>query len=94
MLKEPDKSFYEQLNDTFRLTTIQVTYRLPDYHSILQEFLWQTLDRPPEFLRMQRFINYWVENIEAPIHSVKIANVSVISPNNFESISKYYEINY
>ena len=91
MLKDPDKSFYEQLNDNFRLTTIQVIYRLPDYHSILQEFVWQTLDHPPEFKRMQQFINYWLENIEAPIHSVKIANINVISPSNFSMVSKYYE---
>jgi len=92
MLKEPDKSFYKQLNEYFRLTTIQIVYRMPDYQSILQEFLWQTLDHPPHYPRMQRFINYWIENIEAPIHSVKIANVEVISPANFRAVSKFYEL--
>lgn len=92
MIEGPDNSFYRQLQKNFRLTTIQIVYRLPDYHSILQEFLWQTLDHPPKFPRMQEFINYWIENIEGPIYSVQIANTSVISPNNFRSVSKYYEI--
>ena len=92
MFVGPDKSFYQQLNDNFRLTTIQIYYRLPDYHSILQEFLWQTLDHPPDFPRTQQFLNYWVEHIEAPIHSVKIANIDVISPSNFRSVAKYYEL--
>lgn len=92
MFIEPDKSFYQQLTKQFRLTTIQVIYRLPDYQSILQEFLWQTLDHPPKYPRMQRFLNYWIEYIEAPIHSVRIENIEVISPANFESVSKYYEL--
>ena len=92
MFVEHNKSFYQQLNDQFRLTTIQVTYWLPDYQSILQEFLWQTLDSSPDYPRMQRFLNYWIENIEAPIHSIKIGNVEVISPANFKSVSKFYEL--
>ncbi len=86
-----DKDFYQQLNDNFRLTTILVIYRLPDYNSLLQEFLWQTLDHPPKYPRMHRFIDYWIENIEAPIYSVQIENVEIISPSNFESVAKYYE---
>lgn len=92
MFVEPDKSFYQQLSEQFRLTTIQVIYKMPDYHSILQEFVWQTLDHPPEYPRMKKFLNYWIENIEAPIHSVRIENVRVISPANFKSVSKYYEL--
>lgn len=87
-----DTSFYQQLNDNFRLASILVVYRLPDHHSILQEFFWQTLDNPNGYPRMMKFINYWIEHIEAPIHSVKIANTEIISPNNFESVSKYYEL--
>jgi len=61
--------FEKQFSDNYRLTTIEITYRLPDYHSILQEFLWQeflwqTLDRPPEYPRMYKFLDYWIENIE------------------------------
>ena len=86
-----DKDFYQQLNDQFRLTTILVVYRLPDYQSLLQEFLWQTLDCPPKYPRMHKFIDYWIENIEAPIHSIQIENIEIISPSNFEVISNYYE---
>ena len=86
-----DRDFYQQLNDNFRLTSILVIYRLPDYHSILQEFFWQALDHPPTYPRMTKFINHWIENIEAPIHAIKIANTEIISPTNFECIANYYE---
>lgn len=87
-----DKDFYSQLNDLYRLTTILVIYRLPDYQSILNEFVWQTLDHPPEYPRMFQFIEYWRKNIEAPIYSVIIENTEVISPDNFDFVDRYYEL--
>lgn len=87
-----DTDFYLQLSDNFRLTTVLIIYRIPDYQSILTEFLWQTLDIPPRYPRIYKFVNYWIEHIEAPIHSVKIANTEVISPTNFETISDHYKL--
>lgn len=87
-----DRDFYSQLNDFYRLTTILVIYRLPDYQSILNEFVWQTLDRPPEYPRMFRFLDHWRKNIEAPIYSVTIENTEIISPDNFDFVDRYYEI--
>jgi uncharacterized protein Usg len=87
-----DKDFYSQFNDLYRLTTILVIYRLPDYQSILKEFVWQTLDYPPEYPRMFQFIEHWRLNIEAPIHSVTIENTEVISQGNFEFVDRYYDL--
>ena len=87
-----DSNFSSQIKDDYRLTTIQIIYRLPDYQSILQEFIWQTLDCPPKYPRMYQFLEYWEEHIEAPIYSVKIANVEVITPGNYQLISKYYKL--
>ncbi len=84
--------FKKQFSDNYRLTTIEITYRLPDYHSILQEFLWQTLDRPPEYPRMYKFLDYWIENIEGPIYSVKIASVDIILPGEYKWIDQIYKI--
>jgi len=86
------KDFKKQFSDDYRLTTIEITYRLPDYHSILQEFLWQTLDRPPEYPRMYKFLDYWIENIEGPIYSVKIASVDIILPGEYNWIDQIYKI--
>jgi len=56
-----------------RLTTITILYWRPDYRSLLQEFLWQTQDLPPEFPRMMKFLNHWRTRIDAVIHRVKLA---------------------
>lgn len=84
--------FKKQFSGDYRLTTIEITYRLPDYHSILQEFIWQTLDRPPEYPRMYKFLDYWIKNIEGPIYSVKIANVDIILPGRYNLVDHIYKI--
>ncbi len=92
MFKNSHEDFKKQFSDDYRLTIIEITYRLPDYHSILQEFIWQTLDRPPEYPRMYKFLDYWIKNIEAPIYSVKIASVDIILPGKYHFIDQIYKI--
>lgn len=92
MFKDLHEDFKKQFSEDYRLTTIEITYRMPDYHSILQEFLWQTLDRPPEYPRMYKFLDYWIKNIEGQIYSVKIASVDIILPSKYHWIDQIYKI--
>jgi uncharacterized protein Usg len=63
-----------------RLTTAQVIYYMPDSPSLLQEFVWQTLDLAPEFPRVHRFLDFWRREIEAVIHSVTVASAGLVAP--------------
>ena len=63
-----------------RLTTTQVLYYMPDSPSLLQEFVWQTLDLAPEFPRVHRFLDFWRREIEAVIHSVTVASAGLVAP--------------
>tara|TARA_R110000824_G_scaffold151417_1_gene322387 strand:- start:139 stop:357 length:219 start_codon:yes stop_codon:yes gene_type:complete len=51
---------------------IRIYYYLPDYSSLVQEFIWGTMDIIPEYPRINRFLNYWHENIDAVIASIDI----------------------
>lgn len=62
-------------NQSKNPTLIRVYYYLPDYSSLLQEFVWQTLDIPPQFYRVHKFLNYWKDNIEATISEVEVSYV-------------------
>ena len=53
-----------------QLTLIQVYYYMPDYPSVINEFTWQTIDLYPRFPRMNKFLTYWSENIEATINEI------------------------
>ena len=63
-----------------RLTTAEVLYYIPDHPALLQRFLWQTLDFPPDFPRIHRFLDFWRREIDAVIHSVTCSAVGLVSP--------------
>jgi uncharacterized protein Usg len=56
-----------------RLATAEILYHLPDHPHVLQSFVWQTLDLPPRFPRLIRFLDHWCREIDAVIHSVRLA---------------------
>jgi uncharacterized protein Usg len=55
------------------LILVGVIYYLPDYQSLLNEFYCQFDDFVPDIPRVHEFLNYWKNNIEAPIKEVKIS---------------------
>jgi len=74
-----DPGFSRQLAGQ-RLTTAEVLYYMPAHPSLLQSFLWQTLDEAPNFPRVHRFLDFWRREIDAVIHSVSVAGVELIGP--------------
>ena len=74
----------------YRLTTAEITYRLPDYRDILQTYVWQNLDLAPEFPVLKKFLDFWDREIEGPIHSVKIASAKIVSPSEMRFVASQY----
>jgi uncharacterized protein Usg len=64
----------------YRLTTANILYFLPDHPSLLQNFVWQTYDRAPEFPRIRDFLAFWQREIDGRIHSVQVAAVDLVGP--------------
>jgi uncharacterized protein Usg len=64
----------------WRLATAEVLYYLPDHPSLLQSFVWQTLDLAPAYPRLHRFLEFWRREIDAVIHSVKLATGETLAP--------------
>lgn len=67
----------------YRLTTAEILYHMPDHPSILQSFVWQRLDLAPDFPRLQKFLDFWANNLDGKLHSVKVAHAGIITPNRF-----------
>jgi uncharacterized protein Usg len=57
-----------------RLLTAEVLYYMPDHPRLLQTFMWQTLDEAPKFPRLAQFLDFWRREIDAVIHSVRVAH--------------------
>lgn len=71
--RRPDADFVQYLNG-YEYTLIRVYYYVPDYTSIINEFSWQTMDIPPKFPRIVRFLDYWRTNINAVIKEIDLAH--------------------
>ena len=54
------------------LVTLNIFYWMPDYENILQQFVWQTMDVKPKYPRINRFLDYWHNNIDAVMNEVVI----------------------
>ena len=71
---------FEMMLNGFRLTTAEITYHLPDYPDLLNLFIWQTLDLPPDYPRIQKFLKFWQLKIEGRLHSVRVMHAGILQP--------------
>lgn len=76
-----------------QLLTAEITYRMPDHPSLVQEFIWQNYDIAPKFPRLTRFLDYWQINIEGKLVKVRIAVRGLISPVDFQYVGIQYGLN-
>lgn len=70
-----------------RLTTAEILYHMPDFHDILQTYLWQEYDMAPKFPRLFGFLSFWDRTLDGKIHSVRVANTRLITPTEIKSVS-------
>ncbi len=73
---------HKQMGD-YRLTTAKIIYHLPDYHDLLQEYIWQDYDIAPQFPVLTNFLDFWTREIEGKLHSVYVAKRSIITPGDY-----------
>jgi uncharacterized protein Usg len=62
------------------LVSLRVFYYMPDYRNIIQELMWQTMDVKPKYPRVNKYLNYWKNNIEAVIADIEIAEAKQTQP--------------
>ena len=77
----------------YRLTTAQILYWMPDYPSLLQVFIWQRYDLPPEFPLLRQFLSFWEDNIEGELHTVQIAHAGGIVSPTLGSVTEVFQVN-
>jgi len=74
-----------QLRD-YRLTTAEILYRMPDHPDLLQSFIWQKLDLAPSFPELRRFLDFWKNNIEGELHSVRVGQGRRLAPASIRHV--------
>ena len=66
--------------EDYRLTTAEIQYFMPDYPNLVQSYLWQSLDRLPDFPKLNEFLCFWERELEGTLHSVRIGYVGLVQP--------------
>jgi uncharacterized protein Usg len=77
-LLEPSRDFVKQLAG-YGLTTAEILYRMPDHPTFLQTYVWQDYDIAPDFPTLMKFLTFWREKLDGPLHSVRVGHARLIS---------------
>lgn len=71
----------------YGLTTAEFVYRMPDFQNVLNTFIWQDYDLAPKHPKLFRFIDFWREEIEGPLHSVRFSHRRMISSGEWRNVT-------
>ena len=72
--------------ESYGLTTAKLIYRVPDHLELLQDFVWQDYDFFPQFPSLRKFLAFWEEKIEGPLHSITVAHARLITPVELRAV--------
>ena len=87
-----DREFLKQLQG-YGMLTAEISYFLPDHPSLLQLFVFQQYDVAPRFPMLHQFLDHWRREVEATLHSIRIAHNHVIGPAEWRAVDGVISIN-
>jgi uncharacterized protein Usg len=76
----------------YGLTTAHIFYRRPDHPWLLQSYVWQDYDLFPNFPLLQKFLQFWQEKLEGPLHSVMVAHSRLIRPAEMRTLDGEFRL--
>ena len=71
----------------YGLTTAEMFYHLPDYPHVLNSYIWQDYDRAPDHNRLLSFIDFWRDEIEGALHSVRFCHRKLIRAGEWRHVT-------
>jgi uncharacterized protein Usg len=90
--KGPVSGDFRRQLEGYGLTTANILYRRPDHPWLLQTYVWQDYDLCPKFPELNKFLNFWLEKLEGPLHSVTVAHARLIKPAEIKAIDGEFRL--
>ncbi len=87
-----DHSAFRKQLEGYGLTTAKILYRMPDHKAILQSYVWQDYDLHPKFPELHKFLEFWEQKLDGPIHSVVVAHCKLIKPAEVRMIGSEFKL--
>ena len=84
-----DQDFSRQLKG-YGLTTAEILYRMPDHPDLLQSYIWQDYDLHPRFPVLQKFLDFWSDNLDGPLYRIRVGHNRLIEPAEFSYRDKTF----
>ncbi len=72
----------------YRLTTAEILYRMPDHPGLIQSFTWQQYDLAPEYPILRKFLMFWRNKLDGPIHSVNVGSCQLICASELGAVEE------
>ena len=84
--EEGEMTETEMMLRGYGLTTAEFFYRMPDYRSVLNSYVWQDYDVAPDHPKLFEFIEFWQRDIEGPLHSVRFVHRRQLSSGEWRNL--------
>ncbi len=82
----------ELMLNGYRITTAEIIYRLPDHPQILQSYIWQDLDKDPNFPKLAKFLAFWQKELDGKLFSVRVSSSKLIRPTNYNIVTGEFSL--
>lgn len=86
-----DRDFAKRMAG-YGMLTAEISYFRPDHPWLLQSFTWQTMDIAPRFPELARFLDHWRREIEATVHSIRIAHSDLLGPAEYRAVDGIFTL--
>jgi len=70
----------------------EITYHMPDHPGLLQTFIWQYYDIAPKFPELRKFLDFWRDNLDGPLHSVRVGHAELLTPGRARFVNDVYTL--
>ncbi len=76
----------------YGLATAEILYHLPDHPRLLQAYIWQDYDIAPDFPILIKFLRFWQEKLEGPLHRVVVGHSKLIKPAEIKALGAEFRL--
>ena len=76
----------------YSLTTAEILYHMPDHPHLIQSYVWQDFDLHPHFPELHKFLGFWQDTLDGPLHSVQVAHRKLIKPTEIALVGTEYRL--
>ena len=83
--RRPVSDFELQLQG-YGLSTVEISYYMPDHPALLLLVVCQHYDVAPQFPVLRDFLDHWRREIEAALHSVRVAHNHLLGPAQWRAV--------